>query len=91
MKKIVWNSCLQAIVLLWTSNVGAQQSPSPGSVNNCTQLTDPTQLRRCIEAQQGVTSQPEWLSVSPSSPNKPDPYRRLDNDSAKSIKPNHPP
>ena len=37
----------------------AQLSPNPGAVNDCTLLTDPTALRRCIERQQGVTTYSE--------------------------------
>jgi hypothetical protein len=69
--------CLLLIGLLMAGEAAAQRSPSPGDVNRCTQLTDPTQLRLCIEAQQGVTNQPGGLIAEPGVAG-PAPHRRLD-------------
>jgi hypothetical protein len=90
MVKIAQKSCLLLIVLLAAGERVAQQSPSPGDVNNCTLLTDPTRLRLCIEAQQGVTAQPGGQIVTPG-PAGSDPYRRLNDGKGSPTRRNQPP
>ncbi|MGO3932771.1 hypothetical protein [Rhodopseudomonas pseudopalustris] len=81
MRKIAWTAFILTAVSLNTP-AWAQLTPSPRAVNDCTQLTDPTLLRQCLEAQAGVLSQPEaqYPSETPAPP-QPDPYRRLDSSS----------
>ncbi|UYO50076.1 hypothetical protein KQX64_05670 [Rhodopseudomonas palustris] len=63
--------------------VQAQLSPNPRAVNDCTLLTDPTALRRCIEKQQGVTTfsetPPPRSDVSPLLKRERDYYRNRAN------------
>jgi hypothetical protein len=82
--------CLLLIGLLAVKDAAAQQSPSPGDVNSCTQLTDPTRLRLCIEAQQGVNTQPGGSIAAPE-PIGPDRYRRQDDRGGSPKRRNQPP
>lgn len=90
MVEIAQKSCLLLIVLLAAGESVAQQSPSPSDVNNCTQLTDPTRLRLCIEAQQGVTAQPGG-QISTPGPAGSDLYRRLNDGKGNLKKRSQPP
>ncbi|WP_346296627.1 hypothetical protein LRC39_05795 [Rhodopseudomonas sp. P1] len=73
-------SLLIGVVVLLAAPVQAQLSPNPRAVNDCTLLTDPTALRRCIEKQQGVTTYsetpPPRSDVSPLLKRESDYYRR---------------
>lgn len=42
--------------LLVPSIACAQQDPAPNALNDCTLLTDPTQLQECFEARAGLDS-----------------------------------
>jgi hypothetical protein len=79
MNRLVLRSSVVVAVLVCVAEAQAQKTPSPGKIFNCTQLTDPTELRFCIEAQQGVVSQPEASSAPPpSTAASSDPYRLQD-------------
>ncbi|PZA10103.1 hypothetical protein DNX69_21375 [Rhodopseudomonas palustris] len=75
----LWKSLLIGAAAVLVAPAQAQLSPNPGAVNDCTMLTDPTAMRRCIENQQGVTTYsetPPRSDVSPLLKRERDYYRR---------------
>ncbi|NEW89300.1 MULTISPECIES: hypothetical protein [Rhodopseudomonas] len=87
-------SLLIGATLLLAAPAQAQLSPNPGAVNDCTLLTDPTALRRCIEKQQGVTTYSETPpprgDVSPLLKRERDYYRNTKTKKPKRKRPRQP-
>lgn len=50
-------------LFLVPSTGSAQQTPAPSAVNDCTLLTDPTELRECLEGRAGLDSR--FVPVGP--------------------------
>src|SRR5665647_3871841 len=46
--------CILVLATVASSRGYAQQTPSPGGINTCTQAADPTVLKRCLEESAGV-------------------------------------
>lgn len=46
--------CIITLATFASFQVHAQQTPSPGGVNTCTQVVDPTVLKQCLEESAGV-------------------------------------